>query len=153
MQKHVIIDREFRVVFHHRVREIQWNFDQPLPVARHQMHPFLEMAEQRVEIDASLEQAYRSNMQRTALRLGVDKGRVLGGQSIARGGWKFKIFGHSNSPPAPDRPRGLGHGSGLRPSRKNPGNQRCRSVQSLAGMVVEAQDQFDCRSGLPNGPR
>ena len=88
MEMDVVVDREFRVVLHHRVREIQRNFDQPLPVARHQVHAFLEMSQQRVEIDAPFEQSDRPDVQRTALRFGVDKGRVLGGQSIARSGWE-----------------------------------------------------------------
>ena len=91
LEMHMVFDRELRVVFHHRVREIQRNFDQPLPIARHQMHPFVEMPEQRVEIDAPLEQSDRSDMQRPALRLAVNKGRVLGRQSIAEADGKLKF--------------------------------------------------------------
>ena len=117
MEMHVVVERVFWVVLHHGVRQIQRNFDQPLPVARHQMHPCVEVLQQRVEIEAAFEQSDRTDMQRTALRLAVDKGRVLRRQSIAREGWKCGCFGHLNSPPSRIS-------LGLRPRRGVPSQPR-----------------------------
>ena len=56
MQMNMVLDGELRIVLHHRMRKIQRDLGQPLPVAGHQMHPLLEVSEQSVKIDGALEQ-------------------------------------------------------------------------------------------------
>jgi hypothetical protein len=46
----------------------------------------------------------------------------------------------------------LGHGSVSRPSRENPGNDNCRRLQSLAGIVAEVQAEFLFFAALAEPP-
>ena len=77
MTNDVILDAEVRVVFDHRMAEIEWHRHQALTIARNQVQAAFDMLHKIVEINLALEQKDRPDVEWAIGGFCVYKCRVL----------------------------------------------------------------------------
>lgn len=70
---HMIAQVELGIVFERRVRQVERDERQLLPIALEQMHPLRHMLDQLIVVDGPVEYLERADMQRPRMRFAVNE--------------------------------------------------------------------------------
>src|SRR5208282_6600819 len=94
MVRHVAFDRELRIVFPGRMRQVEGYEGEALAVSRDEMEAKLDVPPRLLEVDFPLEDGQRADVERPVARLAVQERCILRGETMGQFGGLYGRVGH-----------------------------------------------------------